>query len=172
MTPDAFEHRTVDRESTADAPPGHSPEVTRRRRIAWLVGLALLIALVVWIIHHRLASPSGQMSRAEMMGGPLPVSVAKVATADVPVVIDALGTVTPLATVTVRPQVTGPIVKIAFSEGQTIQKGGLLAEVDPRPYQAALDQALGQLGRDQATLAGARTDLVRYKKLLAQNSVA
>jgi membrane fusion protein, multidrug efflux system len=172
MTPDAFEHHTVDRESTADAPPGHSPEVTRRRRIAWLVGLALLIALVVWIIHHRLASPSGQMSRAEMMGGPLPVSVAKVATADVPVVIDALGTVTPLATVTVRPQVTGPIVKIAFSEGQTIQKGGLLAEVDPRPYQAALDQALGQLGRDQATLAGARTDLVRYKKLLAQNSVA
>jgi multidrug efflux system membrane fusion protein len=98
--------------------------------------------------------------------------VAKVSTADVPVVIDALGTVTPLATVTVRPQVTGPIVKIAFAEGQTIQKGGLLAEVDPRPYQAALDQALGQLGRDQATLAGARTDLVRYKKLLAQNSVA
>jgi multidrug efflux system membrane fusion protein len=172
MTPDALEHHTLDREATADTAHQPPPKVTRRRRIAWLVGLAILIAVVVWIIHHRLTSPSDQLSRAEIMGGPLPVSVAKVATADVPVVIDALGTVTPLATVTVRPQVTGPIVKIAFAEGQTIQKGGLLAEVDPRPYQAALDQALGQLGRDQATLAGARTDLVRYKKLLAQNSVA
>ncbi|MGH8181449.1 MAG: efflux RND transporter periplasmic adaptor subunit [Steroidobacteraceae bacterium] len=172
MTPDAIEHPTLDRESAADVPHAHPPEVIRRRRIAWLVGFALLIVLVTWVIHHRLVSQAGQLSRAEMMGGPLPVSVAKVSTADVPVVIDALGTVTPLATVTVRPQVTGPIVKIAFTEGQTIQKGGLLAEVDPRPYQAALDQALGQLGRDQAALAGARTDLVRYKKLLAQNSVA
>jgi len=173
MTPDAFEHHTLDRESaTADAPHGHSPQVVRRRRIAWLVGLALLVVLVVWVIHHRLTSPATQLSRAEMMSGPLPVSVAKVATADVPVLIDALGTVTPLATVTVRPQVTGPIVKIAFTEGQKVKKGELLAEVDPRPYQAALDQALGQLGRDQAGLAGARTDLVRYKKLLEQNSVA
>ncbi|MDE2449891.1 MAG: efflux RND transporter periplasmic adaptor subunit, partial [Gammaproteobacteria bacterium] len=66
----------------------------------------------------------------------------------------------------------GPIIKISFTEGQKIEKGGLLAEIDPRPYQAAVDQATGQLGRDEATLAGARTDLVRYKKLLAQNSVA
>ncbi|HEY2037509.1 MAG TPA: efflux RND transporter periplasmic adaptor subunit, partial [Steroidobacteraceae bacterium] len=173
MTPDTIEQHTLDRESIAtDAPPRHSPEVTRRRRIAWLIGLVVLIALVVWVIHHRLTSAASQPSRAEMMSGPLPVSVAKVSTADVPVVIDALGTVTPLSTVTVRPQVTGPIVKIAFMEGQMIQKGGLLAEIDPRPYQAALDQANGQLGRDQAALAGARTDLVRYKKLLAQNSVA
>ena len=172
MTPDTIEHQTLDRESIADAPPRHSPEVARRRRIAWIIGLVALIALVVWVIHHRLTSAASQPSRAELMSGPLPVSVAKVSTADVPVVIDALGTVTPLATVTVRPQVTGPIVKIAFTEGQMIQKGGLLAEIDPRPYQAALDQAIGQLGRDQAALAGARTDLVRYKKLLAQNSVA
>jgi multidrug efflux system membrane fusion protein len=172
MSPDAIEHPTLDRDAVADVPHGHPPEVTRRRRIAWIVGFVVLVLVVVLVIHHRLVSPSGQLSRAEIMSGPLPVSVAKVSTADVPVVIDALGTVTPLATVTVRPQVTGPIVRIAFTEGQRIQKGGLLAEVDPRPYQAALDQALGQLGRDQATLAGARTDLVRYKKLLAQNSVA
>lgn len=172
MTPDAIEHQTLDRGSSTDAPPRHSPEVTRRRRIAWLIGLVVLIALVVWVIHHRLTSAASQPSRAEMMSGPLPVSVARVSTADVPVVIDALGTVTPLSTVTVRPQVTGPIVRIAFTEGQMIQKGGLLVEIDPRPYQAALDQAVGQLGRDQAALAGARTDLVRYKKLLAQNSVA
>jgi multidrug efflux system membrane fusion protein len=171
MTPDAIEH-TLDRESSASIPAQHSQQLARRRRILWLTGLVVLIALIVWVIHHRLASQAGQPSFAAMMGGPLPVSVAKVGTADVPVMIDALGTVTPLATVTVRPQVTGPIVRIAFTEGQTIQKGGLLAEIDPRPYQAALDQAVGQLGRDQATLTGARSDLVRYKQLLAQNSVA
>ena len=82
----------------------------------WLGGLAALIALIVWVIHHRLASQAGQPSFAAMMGAPLPVSIEKVSTADVPVVIDALGTVTPLATVTIRPQVTGPIVKIAFKE--------------------------------------------------------
>ncbi|MFI4886855.1 MAG: efflux RND transporter periplasmic adaptor subunit [Steroidobacterales bacterium] len=172
MTPDAIEHHPLDRESGPDAPVQHSPRLARRRRILWLAGLAALIALIAWVIHHRLASQAGQPSFAAMMGGPLPVSIATVGTADVPVVINALGTVTPLATVTVRPQVTGPIVRIAFNEGQTIQKGGLLAEVDPRPYQAALDQAVAQLGRDQATLAGARSDLVRYKQLLAQNSVA
>jgi membrane fusion protein, multidrug efflux system len=172
MTPDAIEHQTLDRESSPATPARHSPEVVRRRRIAWLVGLAVLIALIAWVIHHRLASQAGQPSFARMMGGPLPVSVAKVSTADVPVVVDALGTVTPLATVTVRPQVTGPIVQIAFKEGQMIKAGGLLALIDPRPYQAALDQAIGQLGRDQAALAGARIDLVRYKQLLAQNSVA
>ena len=172
MTPDTLESQTLDREShPADAPPGHPPEVARRRRIAWLVGLAVLIALIAWIVHHRIASHASKGGFAAM-GGPLPVSVAKVSTTDVPVVIDALGTVTPLATVTVRPQVTGPIVKIAFQEGQTIEKGGLLAEIDPRPYQAALDQAQGQLDRDQAALASARVDLDRYKRLLAQNSVA
>ena len=171
MTSDALEH-TLDRESSPTVPAQESPERVRRRRILWLAGLAVLIALIVWVIHHRLATQAGQPSMAALMGGPLPVSIAQVSTANVPVVIEALGTVTPLATVTVRPQVTGPIVKIAFTEGQMIQKGGLLAEIDPRPYQAALDQAIGQLGKDQSALAGARTDLVRYKQLLAQNSVA
>ena len=171
MTSDALD-QPLDRESSTGIPAQHSPQLIRRRRIIWLSGLAVVIALIVWVIHHRLASQAGVPSMAAMMGGPLPVSIATVTTADVPEVIDALGTVTPLATVTVRPQVTGTIVRIAFTEGQMIQKGGLLAVIDPRPYQAALDQATGQLGRDQAALAGARTDLVRYKQLLAQNSVA
>jgi multidrug efflux system membrane fusion protein len=171
MTPDALEQQTLDREShPAEAPPAHPPEVTRRRRYGWLIGLGVAIALIALIIHHRLASHARPPFMA--MGGPLPVSIAKVSTADVPVVIDALGTVTPLATVNVRPQVTGPLVKIAFQEGETVQKGGLLAEIDPRPYQAALDQARGQLDRDRAALASAQVDLARYKRLLAQNSVA
>jgi membrane fusion protein, multidrug efflux system len=171
MTPDAIEQSTLERESGA-TPTQHSPETTRRRRLMWLGGLAALIALIAFGVHHRLATQSARPAFGAMMGGPLPVSIATVSTTDVPVVVDALGTVTPLATVTVRPQVTGPIVRIAFKEGQRIEKGGLLAEIDPRPYQAALDQAIAQLGRDQAALAGARTDLVRYKQLLAQNSVA
>src|SRR5690242_10944438 len=173
MTPDVLEQTTVDRQSSPVSAPPEQQAAIRRRRVIWLIGLVVLIVGIAWLIHHRLAAQSGGPGgRFAMMGGPMPVSISKVTTGDVPVVIDALGTVTPLATVTVRPQVSGPIVKIAFTEGQHIDKGGLLAEIDPRPYQAALDQAVGQLGRDQAALAGARTDLVRYKKLLAQNSVA
>ena len=88
MTPDAIEHQSLDRESSP-ATPAHDPQqIVRRRRIAWLIGLAALIVLIVWVIHHRLASQARQPSFAAMMGGPLPVGVAKVSTADVPVVID------------------------------------------------------------------------------------
>jgi multidrug efflux system membrane fusion protein len=100
------------------------------------------------------------------------VAVAKVGIADVPVTLNALGTVTPLATVSVRPQVTGPITRILFTEGQMVRAGEVLAEIDPRPYQASLDQAQAQLKRDQALLANARIDLQRYKNLLAQQSVS
>lgn len=173
MTPDAFEESTLERTPSPDgAAPEVAPRTSRRRRLAWLIGLAALIAGVALLVHHRLTSAARQPSFARMMGGPLPVSVARVTTGNVPVVIEALGTVTPLATVNVRPQVTGPLVSIAFTEGQMIAKGGLLAEIDPRPYQAALDQARGQLDRDRAALASANVDLSRYKRLLAQNSVS
>jgi membrane fusion protein, multidrug efflux system len=175
MTPDVLEEQpTVDRESRVSAPPQVPPQVTRRRRIAWLVGLAVLIAVIAGVIHHRIASQANQprFGRMAMMGGPMPVGVGKAATADVPVVIDALGTVTPLATVEVRPQVTGVLVKIAFKEGQLVKAGDLLAQIDPRPYQAALDSAQGQLEKDQAILAGARIDLARYKRELAEDAIA
>jgi multidrug efflux system membrane fusion protein len=173
MTPDAFEESTLERtQSPGPAVTEVAPRASRRRRLAWLIGLAALVLGVAFLIHHRLTSAARQPSFARMMGGPLPVSVARVTTGDVPVVIEALGTVTPLATVNVRPQVTGPLVSIAFTEGQMIAKGGLLAEIDPRPYQAALDQARGQLARDRAALESARTDLARYQRLLAQNSVS
>lgn len=176
MTPDVLEDpTTVDRESSVSAPPPHRPpEVTRRRRIAWLAGLAVLIAAIAFGVHHRIASQTSKprFGRRMMMGGPLPVSVGKVATADVPVVLDALGTVTPLATVDVRPQVTGVLTQIAFREGQLVKAGSLLAQIDPRPYQAALDSAQGQLEKDEATLAGARIDLARYKRELAEDAIA
>jgi multidrug efflux system membrane fusion protein len=86
--------------------------------------------------------------------------------------LSALGTVTPLATVTVKPQVSGRITEIDFTEGQMVNQGDLLAVIDPRPFQAALDQAKGQLLRDQAALDNAKLDLQRFKTLLTEDSIA
>jgi multidrug efflux system membrane fusion protein len=100
------------------------------------------------------------------------VGVAKAARGDIDVTLDALGTVTPLATVTVRPQVSGQLRRIAFEEGQRVKAGDLLAEIDPRSFQAALDQARGQLARDSALLANARVDLRRDQALYAANAIS
>jgi len=144
----------------------------RRGKLLWwtIGGVIVLIAIVVFA-HWRAAgqpAPTG----GRFGGAPLTVGVARVTKGDVPITINALGTVTPLATVTVHPQITGPLVKIAFTEGQSVKAGDLLVQIDPRPYQAALDQAAGQLKRDQALMANAKVDMERYKTLLAQNSVS
>jgi membrane fusion protein, multidrug efflux system len=173
MTPDVLEPPTVERESTSVSESPQHRQASRRRRLTWIIGLVVLVLGIAWLIHHRLANQPAKMGgRFAAMGGPMPVSVGKVATADVPVMIDALGTVTPLATVAVRPQVTGALVKIDFKEGQIVKAGDVLAQIDPRPYQAALDSAQGQLEKDQATLAGARIDLARYKRELQEDAVA
>src|SRR6202162_2579744 len=144
-----------------------------RRKMWWILGIALLLVLLVIGLRYRAAHSTTQPSGGGRFGGgPIAVGVAKVTTGDVPITINALGTVTPLATVTVHPQINGPLVKINFTEGQIVKAGELLAEIDPRPFQAALDQADGQLKRDQALLANARIDLARYKTLLAQESVS
>ena len=91
---------------------------------------------------------------------------------DISLSLDALGTVTPLATVTVRPQLSGYLTQVAFAEGQMVKQGDFLAQIDPRPYQIALEQAQGQLARDQALLKNAQIDLARYQKLNAQDSIA
>ena len=106
------------------------------------------------------------------LNAPQPVGVATIAKGDIDVILNALGTVTPLATVTVQSQISGQLIQIGFTEGQMVKKGDFLAQIDPRPYQAALDQAQGQLARDQAMLKGAQVDLDRYQKLAKQNSIA
>jgi multidrug efflux system membrane fusion protein len=103
---------------------------------------------------------------------PVTVGVAKASLGDIPITVSALGTVTPLATVQVQARVSGLLERIGFKEGQLVRKGQLLAQIDPRPFQAALDQAEGQLRHDQALLANARLDLTRYAALVAQDSVA
>src|SRR6202041_2101684 len=90
---------------------------------------------------------------------------------DINVNINALGTVTSLATVTIRSQISGYLQKVVFTEGDEVKKGDLIAEIDPRPYEATLAQANGNLARDQALLKGAQVDLARYQGLAAQNAV-
>jgi membrane fusion protein, multidrug efflux system len=101
---------------------------------------------------------------------PVPVTAAEVASRDVPIVLEGLGTVQALYTATIRTQVTGTLEEVDFTEGQKVKQGQVLAKIDPRTYQAQLDQAKAALGRDQAHLANAQLDLARYTLLARQHS--
>jgi multidrug efflux system membrane fusion protein len=118
------------------------------------------------------AGGPGGGGRAGRGGPPSAVGVAVATRADLPVVLDALGTVTPVVTVTVRPQVSGVITQVLFSEGQIVKKGQLLATIDPRSFEIALQQAIGARQRDEAQLDSARVQLQRYQTLLGQDSIA
>ena len=164
----------------------------RGRTLSWiggLLGLALLIGFAVWLSKHASSGEgqggagSGRGARGGGRGGGgrggpgggmqlTTVGTAKATGADLPVEVEALGTVTPAATVTVRPQVSGTITQLLYREGQLVKKGQLLAIIDPRPYQAALLQAQGALTRDRAQLENARVQLARYNTLLQQDSIA
>jgi multidrug efflux system membrane fusion protein len=167
----------------------------RGRAISWIagiVGVLVLIGLAVWLSHSSSSDSGGQGAGGGGRhrgggaggggrggGGPFSfrsqtttVGTAKAATADLPVQTEALGTVTPAATVTVIPQVSGTITQILFQEGQKVSRGQALAIIDPRPYKAALLQAQGNLVRDRAQLENARLVLKRYDTLIAQDSIA
>jgi len=102
----------------------------------------------------------------------LPVTVVAATRADVPIVRDALGTVTSLRTVVVRAQVDGQLLRVTFREGQLVKAGELLAEIDPRPFEVQLAQAQGQLARDRALLENAKVDLERYRTLVKQDAAS
>lgn len=146
-------------------------------RLRTLFGIGLGLAIVAgagWYISQPGSAPPPARQAGGRFGAGMavPVGLATVAKGDVPIIVRALGTVTPLATVTVKSQISGQLVQVNFTEGQEVKKGDLLAVVDPRPYDVALKQAEGTLDKDQALLANARVDLERYKKLVAQDSIA
>ncbi|HSU20751.1 MAG TPA: efflux RND transporter periplasmic adaptor subunit [Variovorax sp.] len=167
----------------------------RRRRwlgaVVALLALAALIGAAWYLVNRPAAAPPGAGGRPPgaggsgrpggpgAAGGP-PASGAFVVTVgsavarrgDVPVYLDALGTVTPVTTVTLRPQVSGVMTDVFFTEGQTVRKGELLARIDPRPFEQALMQAQGTRARDEAQLRAARVTLERYRTLLGQDSIA
>jgi membrane fusion protein, multidrug efflux system len=163
--------------------------VAKKFPVVWVVVAAVAVILAVLVLVVRLTQHSvppgfgGPGAPGRGPGGPAgpggpgqeaptPVAVAAVRSGDIDVRIPALGTVTPLATVTVRTQISGILQKVAFTEGQLVRQGELLAEIDPRPYEAAVRQMEGNLRRDQALLADAKLDLKRYEGLVKEDSIA
>ena len=173
----------------------------RRRWLGAVVAIVALVGLgaLAWYLTHRPAAPAGGAfaamaagSNASGVAGPdlagpggpggnvgrgsrygaSTVGIATAARADLPVVLEALGTVVPSITVTVRPQVSGVITSIPFTEGQMVKKGQLLATIDPRPFEIALQQAIGARMRDEAQLENGKVQLQRYQTLLGQDSIA
>jgi multidrug efflux system membrane fusion protein len=140
------------------------------RRVLVVVAVLLAFALAAWLLTPKARPP--QQGRFSGGGMPMPIVAATARTGDMPITLIGLGTVTPLATVTVQSQISGQIMKIAFQEGQTVKKGDPLIQIDPRPYDVALEQAQGALIRDKALLANARVDLERYQTLFSQDSIS
>jgi multidrug efflux system membrane fusion protein len=160
------------------APPrvdANAPEPKPKRHwVAWLIALCVLLSggylLSQRATEKDTASKSGG-KKSGKGGGPTPVTAEKVKQGDMGVYISALGTVTPVYTVSITSRVAGQLVEVGYREGQMVHKGDLLAVIDPRPYQAAYVQAQGQLERDQALLKNAHTDLDRYKAAYAQHAI-
>src|SRR4051812_8989273 len=157
-----------------------------RRRNMLLLALALVVAAALvgaWIYYDKTrggeaaAQPQGKTGTGKGRGkggdgGPIPVVAGAAELGDIPIYLSGLGTVVPMRTVIVRSRVDGELIRINFTEGQYVKEGDVLAQVDPRPFQVQLDQAEGQLIKDQALLANARIDLERYRTLFQQDSIA
>ncbi|HVB78376.1 MAG TPA: efflux RND transporter periplasmic adaptor subunit [Candidatus Binataceae bacterium] len=138
----------------------------------WL-GFLSIIVVVGYFLLTRLGEVRSTSAQASVAARPgVPVSATEVKRGDLNRYLSAIGTVTAFNTVTVKTRVDGQIVKVAFKEGQTVHQGDLLVEIDPRPYQAILDQAEGQLAKDQATLLNAKITAERDRTLYQQGVIA
>jgi membrane fusion protein, multidrug efflux system len=138
-----------------------------RLRPAWYLLAIVLAAVGIW--HQFTPAKIGGKHQGQET---TPVGVAKVTKGDIGEVLSGLGTVTPLATITVQAQIAGQLMSVGFKEGQIVNKGDFLAQIDPRPYEALKAQYEGQLLHDQGVLDQARIDNVRYQTLLKQDSIA
>jgi multidrug efflux system membrane fusion protein len=164
--------------SPAQPPPLLLKETTDRpivrqsrtgRRLGLLLVLLLLVAGIGAVVWYH---PWGGGAQRQFTETPQAVRTAPVVTGDLPLNLSGLGTVTPLATVTVRTQINGQLQSFGFTEGQIVKQGDFLAQIDPRPYQVALEQAKGTLAHDQGLLAQAKSDLIRYQQLNRQDSIS
>jgi multidrug efflux system membrane fusion protein len=146
---------------------------TRRRsrsRLWASILLCLLVAAaIVYVVWFWPAGSADRAARNRVATQPIPVLAATATRKDMPIYLDGLGTVQAYNTVTLHSMVDGPLISVNFKEGQEVRKGDVLAQIDPRNYQAALDHASAKKAQDEAQLANARLDLVRYQKLAATN---
>jgi multidrug efflux system membrane fusion protein len=147
----------------------HHSSIGSKIKKHWILSsvIAVVVLLCLWLLVRAFSKPKAKPPGPQ----PIPVAVAPVKLGDIDVYIDALGTVTPVYTVTVVSRVAGEITEVRFKEGQTVKKNDLLAVIDPRPYVAALLQAQGQLSRDEASLKNARIDLVRYQNSYKEHAI-
>jgi multidrug efflux system membrane fusion protein len=161
---------------------GHKPNQSGKAGLragssgAWSLWLILLVAVAAgaYLMFARMGKPrvpNAEASPVRARPG-IPVAAAQATTGDLNRYLEALGTVTPFYTVTIKSRVDGQIMNVDFREGQIVHKGDLLIQIDPRPYQVQLEQAEGQLARDKANLANARITLDRDKTLLADQVIA
>src|SRR5579863_7786341 len=139
-------------------------QFSKNQKRAALVGAALVAALLIYRVVHK---PADAASRTAPQ--PIAVDTAAVGHADVPIYLQGLGTVQAYYTVTVTARVDGELQKVTFTEGQMVRKGDLLAQIDPRPNQAAFEQAVATKVKDEAQLANAKRDLERYTQLQPQD---
>lgn len=156
-------------------PLSRETRVVHHARLRALVILGVLIVVGLgsgwywWT--HRASQPGSGTSRA-LQTAAQPVGAATIDKGDIRIILNELGTVTPLATVTVQTQINGQLVDVGFKEGQVVKKGDFLAQIDPRPFQVSLEQAQGQLAHDQGLLQQAQTNLKRFQTLSRQDSIA
>ncbi len=156
------------------APPG--PGKSKKRGLVWALFLLAIAGVTGYAVRHAgetFGPPKGQGGGGGRgaTSGPVPVVVTKVTRSSIPVYLNGLGNVSPFYTVTVKSRVDGQLMKIHFKEGDLVQEGQLLAEIDPRPFQVQLDMARATLAHDEALLANARTDLARYQQLIKTNAI-
>ncbi|WP_241118097.1 efflux RND transporter periplasmic adaptor subunit [Achromobacter xylosoxidans] len=146
--------------------------VRRRLALAGLMAVAMLAAWAGWAVWRYALPGPAPAAIPSYAQQPVAVSVAAARSGPLPRDLHALGTITPLARVVLRSQVDGQLQRLHYTEGQAVRRGQLLAEIDPRPYQAALAAAEGELARVEALLGNAEIDLRRYRQLARQEAVA
>jgi multidrug efflux system membrane fusion protein len=175
LQPDANEHSVVgsDHQIPASTDP-ETPQYKGLKVFGW-VGVLLFFAAGFYLVLHHVEAPAtpagGGGRRGGGAGGAVVLTTATAQKGDIGVYVDALGTVVPVYTSNITPQVSGIVTAVHYTEGQLVSKGAALIDIDPRPYMATLTQAQGILERDQGILAQAQMDLTRYQAAWARNAI-
>ena len=149
--------------------PAHPKEPKQRRGLAWLFGIAVLILGATFVLERQEPSDTTK-APAKAQGAPVPVTVTDVTTSDVPIYLDGLGTVQASNTIAIHSQVDGKLQSVNFVEGQNVHKGDTLAVIDPRPFNAVLDQAKAKKAQDEAQLVSDQKDFTRFKDLVGKGA--